>query len=128
MKRRALVCEDDPSIRSLVRTVMTREGFAVDLAADGREALERLEEDCYDVLLVDLMMPNVDGYAVIRELRDRRPAMLKRVIVMTAASTALREEFPENICTLLPKPFDIDRLKQIVRDCLETAEETNEER
>ena len=122
-----MVCEDDAAIRSLVKTVMTREGFTVDLAADGREALARLEDDCYDVLLVDLMMPNVDGYAVIREIRERRPAMLKRVIVMTAASTALREEFPENICTLLPKPFDINRLKQIVRDCLETAEEAGEQ-
>jgi CheY-like chemotaxis protein len=81
---RALICEDDPSIRALVRTVLVREGFAVDVAPDGAVGLERLRLGCYDVLLLDLMMPGVDGLEVIRTVKEERPPTLKRVVVMTA--------------------------------------------
>ncbi len=123
--KRALVCEDDAAIRSLVKAVVTREGFAVDVATDGHEALARLEENSYDILILDLMMPNLDGYGVIRSLREKQPSFLKRVIVMTAASNALREEFPERICTLLPKPFDISQLTETLRGCMRSCEDEN---
>jgi DNA-binding response OmpR family regulator len=116
--RRALICEDDPSIRSLVKTVVTREGFQVDVAPDGRVGLEKLRDNCYDLLVLDLMMPDVDGYQVVKLLRDDRPTMLKRIIIMTAATSAIsRGDFPEPVCTLLPKPFDINHLKAAVRQC-----------
>jgi DNA-binding response OmpR family regulator len=115
---RALICEDDPSIRALVRTVLVREGFAVDVAPDGAVGLERLRLGCYDVLLLDLMMPGVDGYEVIRTVKEERPPTLKRVVVMTAASEAIKNSLPEPVCRLLPKPFDIDQLVAAVRDCL----------
>jgi DNA-binding response OmpR family regulator len=115
--RRALICEDDPSIRSLVTTVVTREGFEVDVAENGRTGIERMESDCYELVILDLMMPEVDGYAVIDYLKTKRPANLKRVIIMTAASGVSRTDFPESICTVITKPFDIDRLAATVRDC-----------
>lgn len=116
MVRRALVCEDDPSIRSLVRTILRREGFEVDVAEDGREGLEKLDKGCYDVLVLDLMMPHVDGYEVVRRLSSK-PEQLKKVVIMTAVTDALRSEFPESVCTLIPKPFDIDRFTSVVREC-----------
>ena len=129
MALRALICEDDPSIRALVRTVLTREGFDVDVAPDGGVGLERLRDGCYDVLLLDLMMPGVDGYEVIRTVKEERPPTLKRVVVMTAASEAIRSSLPEPVCKLLPKPFNIDELVAAVKDCVDvctgaTAEES----
>jgi DNA-binding response OmpR family regulator len=118
---RALICEDDPSIRALVLTVLKRQGFTVDVAENGAVGLERLEENCYDLLVLDLMMPGIDGYGVLRRLKDERPTNLKRVVVMTAAVDAIRE-FPEQICTLLPKPFDIGALVNAAKRCAAECE------
>jgi DNA-binding response OmpR family regulator len=115
--KRALVCEDDKSIRSLVRTVLRREGFEVDVAENGRLGIEKLADDCYDLVVLDLMMPEVDGYGVVKYVKENRPPHLRQIIIMTAATEAIRSDFPEPICTLLPKPFDIDTLTRAVRRC-----------
>jgi DNA-binding response OmpR family regulator len=117
MDKRALICEDDPAIRSLVKTVVSRVGFTVDVAPDGGAGIEKMKQDCYELVVLDLMMPDVDGYDVIEWLKSSRPKNLSRVIVMTAASEALQKDFPEPICTLIPKPFDIETLTSAVRDC-----------
>lgn len=113
------MCEDDAPIRALVTRVLQREGFAVDTAADGAEALEKIEADGYDLIVIDLMMPRVDGLEVIRRLREERPGHLKHAIVMTAASDTVAA-FIDPVCTFLPKPFDIERLTDAVRVCVRT--------
>lgn len=110
------MCEDDAPIRALVKRVIEREGFHVDAVADGAEALEKLGQDGYDLIVIDLMMPRVDGMEVLRRLRYERPAHLKHAIVMTAGSESA-QAFVEPICTFLRKPFDIDRLTSAVRAC-----------
>ena len=117
MVRHALVCEDDAAIRALVKTVVVREGFSVDVAANGKDGIEKMREGRYALVVLDLMMPEVDGFAVVKFLKEKRPAGLKRVIVMSAAASVIRGEFPEPICRLLPKPFDIDQLTDAVRSC-----------
>jgi two-component system, OmpR family, response regulator ResD len=124
-EKRALICEDDAAIRMLVRTVVQREGFDVDMAENGREGMQKLQDGCYHLLVLDLMMPEVDGYAVVQYLKEKRNAALKRVIVMTAATEALRKDFPEPICTLLPKPFNIDALTAAVRNCARDCRESS---
>jgi DNA-binding response OmpR family regulator len=121
--RRALICEDDAAIRALVKTVVQREGFAVDVAADGRQGIEKMESGCYDLVVLDLMMPDVDGFAVVDFLKERRPSSLKRVIVMSATGSVVRGDFQEPICKLLPKPFDIDQLTNAVRSCARDCDE-----
>src|SRR4051794_9819046 len=106
----ALICEDDPSIRALVQTVLRREGFDTDLAEEGFSAMQELEKTCYDVIVLDLMMPGVDGYAVVDRVQQKWPERLPRIIIMTAVSEALRNDFPAPVCAVLPKPFDIDKL------------------
>jgi DNA-binding response OmpR family regulator len=113
----ALICEDDPSIRALVQTVLRREGFEVDVAAEGFGAMQALEKKCFDVIVLDLMMPGVDGRAVVERVKDKWPERLPQIVIMTAVSDALREQFPEPVCTVLPKPFDIDKLASVVHDC-----------
>ena len=119
--KRALVCEDDKPIRALVSRVVQREGFAVDTARDGAEALSKLRNDEYDLLVLDLMMPRVGGLEVLRHLGEQMPSHLKRVIVMTAVSQDV-EAFIGPICTFLRKPFDIDELTRAVRECAQIAE------
>lgn len=113
----ALICEDDPSIRALVQTVLRRDGFETDVASEGFAAMEQLEKNCYDVIVLDLMMPGVDGYAVVKRVKEKWPQRLPQIIIMTAVSEALRHDFPEPVCTVLPKPFDIDKLASVVHEC-----------
>src|SRR5437762_3313848 len=78
-KGRVLVVDDEAAIRALVAKIIERVGFLVDTARDGREAIEKLQAAEYEVLVIDLMMPNVDGYGVIDFLRERggqQPAVI----------------------------------------------------
>jgi CheY-like chemotaxis protein len=122
VSRQALVCEDDPAIRSLLRTLLRREGFDVDVAENGRVGIERIERHCYELIILDLMMPDLDGYAVVERLKELNPPTLQRIVVVTAATDAVRGDFPEPICTLLAKPFDINAITALVRECTHECE------
>ena len=82
--RRALVVEDDADIVELVTHYLTADGFAVDAAADGRRALLRLRETDYDLLVLDLQLPGMDGLAVCAEVR-RDPRLRDLAVVMLTA-------------------------------------------
>jgi DNA-binding response OmpR family regulator len=84
MRRRILLVEDDPKTRTTVALYLEREGYDVVTAADGVEALERAREREPHLVVLDLMLPRLDGLAVCRELRDSgNPA----IIMVTARST-----------------------------------------
>lgn len=70
-RRRILVADDEGGLRQLVRLYLEKEGMEVDEAATGRQALTRLEEAKYDLLILDLMMPDGDGWSVCREVRRK---------------------------------------------------------
>ena len=115
-----LVVEDDPAIRRLVRTVLEREGYMVEIAADGVEAVLKLGLVDYDVIILDLMMPNLDGFAFISTMQANDPERVKRIIVSSAASPAIiRERLKGVPFAILPKPFDITDLLRSVSTCIE---------
>ena len=114
---RILVVDDDESIRNLVERVLRREQFTVDSARDGFEAIEKLSQTDYSAVLLDLMMPRVDGLGVLRflETEHKEPP---RVIVMTAnLQSAMETATAQPVFRVLPKPFDIHELVDHVREC-----------
>ena len=113
---RALVCEDDAAIRTLLLTLLGRQGFEVDNAANGHEALAALEERDYDLVVLDLMMPKSSGYDVLSELAETRPAILSRIVILTAAALAGRGDFPYKVAAVVIKPFDVLELAQLARN------------
>ena len=116
-----LIVEDDPSIRRLVKMVLLREGYQVDVASDGVEAVLKLGLTDYDVIILDLMMPNLDGFTFMSTMAESDPSRLKRVIVTSAASPAvIRERMTGSPFDVLPKPFDIRALAERVRSCIES--------
>jgi CheY-like chemotaxis protein len=118
-QRGVLVVEDDPAIRRLVKMVLQREGYAVEVAIDGLEAVLKLGLADYDVIILDLMMPNLDGFSFINTMAVSDPERLKRIIVTSAASPAvIHERLTSSPFALLPKPFDINTLIQQVESCL----------
>lgn len=109
---KALIVDDDAAIRILVGKFIEREGFSVDTAENGFVALGKLMENDYDVVLLDIMMPNLDGFGVLRKLRSIAPQVLDRTIVMTALNPdSIREETPR----ILKKPFDFRQLTALIR-------------
>jgi DNA-binding response OmpR family regulator len=117
-----LIVEDDASIRRLVRTVLLRKGYQVEIAADGLEAIAKLALANYDVIILDLMMPNLDGFSFMTAMARDTPERLKRVIITSAASPAVINERLKGIpFDLLPKPFDIHELLSRVQACAERS-------
>ena len=121
---RALVIEDDKGILGLVKAVLEREEFVIEGVSNGADAIELLKVAAYDLLIIDLKLPQVSGEAVLGYLDDARPKYLRRVIVTTASPRQLSSEFLGRICHLLEKPFDVDQLVLFARQCREAGEES----
>lgn len=116
-----LVVEDDPSIRRLVNMVLQRAGYRVDVASDGIEAVLKLGVCDYDVIILDLMMPNLDGFSFMNTLAENDPARLKKIIVTSAASpNIIKDRIGDLPFAVLSKPFDISQLAERVRSCIES--------
>ena len=113
-----LVVDDDPGLQGLFLTLLGRDGFAVDCAPDGRVAFEYLKRTSYSVILLDLMMPDVNGFERLQRLMRESPELLPRVIVMTGASQRVIESLDTSrLWGLIRKPFDIDDLLRSARAC-----------
>lgn len=117
--REILVVEDDRAIRRLLTMVLQREGYRVQEAADGVEAVLKLGLSEYDVIVLDLMMPNLDGFAFISTMAANDAERLKRIIVTSAASqSVIRERMRGTPFDTLSKPFDLKDLVARVRACI----------
>lgn len=83
---RILLVEDDESLRSMYYTILTKEGFSVELAGDGVDGLGKARAGGYDLVLLDLMMPNLNGIGLLRLLKEEGPKIpLGPIIVLSNA-------------------------------------------
>ena len=114
---RALVVEDDDAILNLVKIVLERENFTVECVRTGAAAIALLDTVAYDLLIVDLMLPEIGGEELLGYLELTQPKYLRRVIVTTASPGRMNCEFLRRICRLLAKPFDIKELVLIAKEC-----------
>jgi DNA-binding response OmpR family regulator len=114
----ALIVEDDDATRVLIAAICTRHGFQAEVAADGEIAITKLRVRRYDVLVLDLLLPKVNGFELMREVRSRCPELLRRTIVVTAASPSTLADFDAGaVFTLLRKPFEVTDLVAALRAC-----------
>ena len=118
-KPMVLIIEDDPTVSGLLETLMQMEGYDTVIAADGLEGLLKAEFRRPSVILLDVMMPNVDGERVLDELRSRPDFSDVPVLIVTGRADA-HHAFDgivgrENV---IPKPFDAAALTQRVADLL----------
>ena len=115
---RILVVDDDQSIRQLVCTIVQREKFTVDTAADGQEAIDLLKQHSYSVILLDLMMPRVSGFEVIEFIRTHPQMSKPIVLVITAyADQTFKDVDAAIVAGVLRKPFEVAELGNLVRLC-----------
>ncbi len=117
-RARILVVDDEPSIRELLSKTLALAEYDIDLASDGRTAVDRLKIIPYDLLITDLRMPNMDGLAVIREARRLKPDV--PVIIVTGYSTEASaiEAVNLGVSGYLTKPFRVPRVLAVVAKAL----------
>jgi glycosyltransferase involved in cell wall biosynthesis/CheY-like chemotaxis protein len=114
------VVEDDDSVRAFIVDALADNGYEVDLAADGAEALRLCEHARYDLILSDLQMPNMDGAVLYEELRLRYGSTMPRMIFVTAPSHSLdyARFLTATNMPVLAKPFTVDVLRTTVKRAL----------
>jgi len=118
--RRVLVVEDEGALAEAMGEALTHAGFTVDVAGDGEDALARVRQGHYDVVICDLKMPRVDGRMLYRAIAAAAPTLARRVIFVTGDVTATDTErfLAESGCTWLVKPVRMADLVRAVRDTL----------
>ncbi len=116
---RVLIVDDDPNIRRMMLAALKREGYSFFEAANGAEALDIMRREHPNVVVLDLMMPIVSGWDVLKE-RSSDPDLLSIPIIIVSANRGpeLATAVDKGICAFLPKPFDIGALSALVRSCL----------
>src|SRR5262250_3130355 len=110
-----LVVDDEPAIQDILTWALSAEGYRVVTAGNGEEALSRVEQEDFDIIVTDIVMPGLDGLEVLERSRLLNPRAA--VIVMTAYA-ALRRGASD----YLEKPFSVDLLKERVRSLLQYRE------
>lgn len=108
MGNRVLVVDDDPAILELIDLLLTDCGYSVTCAKNGAEGLRRAEENEYEMILTDVMMPVMRGDQMADAIRTRKPHV---PIVLMTASRLTSAAYP-----ILRKPFDLAQVEQLVRE------------
>jgi DNA-binding response OmpR family regulator len=110
---RVLLVEDEPMITDRIESAL--HGYSVVTVAEGDAAIQRLETGDYDCILLDLMLPHLSGFDVLRHLMIRRPDLLKRTFIMTAATDeSLQFIERDAVAGILRKPFEVATLPSLV--------------
>ena len=120
---RILLVDDDLAVLELVDRYLGRQGYTIQRAQNGLEAVERIEEEEYDLILLDVLMPKQDGMVTYRQIAEQRPELVSRIIFATGnAAEAKTRAFLEEVgATYIAKPFDLPELAELVRATLEQA-------
>lgn len=120
---RIIIVDDDENIRTTMKTILEDEGYIVDLATTGNEAIEMTEERTYNIALLDIRLPDMEGVELLKLIKDNVPRTRKIMVTgypsMQNAITALNK----NADAYLVKPVDVEKLLNIVKEQLQLQEE-----
>jgi CheY-like chemotaxis protein len=120
MPGRVLIVEDDRSIRDLLKTILSLDGYGIDIAMDGNEAIAALDKNPFDAILLDLMMPKTNGYEVIHHVASKKLGI--PIVIATAAVKQIdNSRIDRNVVVaVIKKPFDIDAVRDAVADAVKS--------
>ncbi len=116
--KRVLVVEDEPAISDVCRRVLTGEGFEVDIAVNGKVAQGVIDKQQYDICLIDIRTPAMNGIELYQWLEEKHPKVTNRVIFTTGdvMSGDVKDFLEQTGRPYLPKPFTPDEIRSIVRE------------
>jgi CheY-like chemotaxis protein len=117
-RKTVMVVEDEPAIRGLLSMTLESENYRVETAGDGREALTKVGRHSPDLILLDLMLPNMDGWEVIEALHEESDT--KRIpIIAVSAGRRIADVGERGVQAFLSKPFDVDTLLKVLEEVLQ---------
>jgi DNA-binding response OmpR family regulator len=116
-----LICDDDDQFRQSMQKILEKDDYNVTVAANGIEAIERAKELCYDLIIMDIRMPDIDGIETLKKIRDIQGDRPSEVIVVTgyASEDAPIEALKLGVSDYLVKPFDMQVLLNSVKKNIE---------
>jgi len=122
-KRKILLVEDETVVREALRDWLTEDGYVVDVAEDGEEALEKIKKEEFGVIVLDLKLPGIDGLQVFEEAKELKPET--KGVIITAYPTEEGREKARKLGLLdyLAKPFKVEDLEKLITQALGEAEE-----
>ncbi len=116
---RILVADDEDGIRFLLRELLTKEGYQVEEAKDGEEAVGKMRQNEFDLAILDIKMPKLDGIEVLKQLKKSNPNMIVLMITAYGTQRIAINAIREGAYDYFTKPFDVDELRVVIRRGLE---------
>jgi DNA-binding response OmpR family regulator len=119
-KKRILVADDDPDLLDLLKMDLAYQGYEVLVAADGKDALQTALNETLDLVLLDVMMPYIDGYHVAYELTNKLGSKAPRIMIMTSRDTIKEKGIAlmSGAAEVLQKPFEMAKLHERIAKLL----------
>jgi DNA-binding NtrC family response regulator len=119
---RILVVDDDETIRTTMKAILQDEGYQVDLAATGKEAIQKTQEKAYNIALLDIRLPDVEGVELLKLLKDSVPRTRKIMVTGYPSMQNAIAALNKNADAYLLKPVDVEKLLQTVKQQLYAQE------
>jgi two-component system, NtrC family, nitrogen regulation response regulator NtrX len=119
---RILVVDDDETIRTTMRAILEDEGYLVDLASTGEEAIQLTMKNTYNIALLDIRLPDMEGVELLKLMRDSVPRTRKVMVTGYPSMQNAIAALNKNADAYLLKPIDIEKLLALVKEQLEAQE------
>jgi DNA-binding response OmpR family regulator len=118
--KRILIADDDPDLIDLLESFFRGEGYEVTAKVNGKDALQAAESEKFDLVLLDVMMPYIDGYHVASEISSRLGSEAPKIIIMTSRDTASEKGIAllSGASEVIQKPFSLDDINARVKAAL----------
>jgi two-component system response regulator PilR (NtrC family) len=119
LKEKILVVDDEKSMREFLEIMLRKEDYRVSLASNGEEVLRLIERDIFDLVLLDIRMPKMDGIAVLKKIKALSPETVVIMITAYASADTAIKAMKEGAYDYITKPFKIEEIKLIIKNALE---------
>ena len=120
---RIIIIDDDGSIRQVLKTILEEEGYTVDTADTGKEAVLKTNEKVYNLALIDMRLPDIEGIDLILKIKDTTPRMRKIIVTGYPTIQNAMEAVNRQADAFILKPFDVERVLQTIREQLMKQDE-----
>ena len=123
---RILIVDDDESIRKTIEAILKREKYIVETAANGREAIEKTQVNFYNLALIDIRLPDMEGTKLLASIKDTTPKMVKIIVTGYPTLQNAIEAVNEGADGYILKPMKIDNLLKKIKEHLKKQEKNKE--
>ncbi|MCX8153069.1 MAG: response regulator [Candidatus Bathyarchaeota archaeon] len=120
---RILVIDDDENIRKVLKTILEDEGYIVDTAENAKEGIEKSEKSFYNIALIDVRLPDMEGIELLSKLRETKPKMRKIIITGYPTLQNAIAAVNKGADAYVIKPFEVDKILETIREQLKKQEE-----